>query len=250
MSDAPQGVDPEEAEVSDLSDEGIQGVAEGISRLTARRKSLRPTVASIHADSLSGESVQSRVGDLIREIDSEGEVILALRVLDNFGVEEVVDECASRELIEEDIADLAPEVLNDISWIFPAADAILQNSRDEYYWTDSGAGIAGRNEKGKLLIGQRANHGVDELWDVQAPIMPMLSQQLQTMGQVIARLRNLPPAVELDEEELQELETFADALSEFADETEAAIEDITRTNESPDISQEDIEDFEPEDLLE
>ncbi|RLM41948.1 hypothetical protein DVK00_19110 [Haloarcula sp. Atlit-47R] len=252
MSDAPTGISPDEEDVEDLPDEILEPVAEGISRLTQRRRSLRPTIANLHARWLSDDPVQEELQELFRDIDEEGETIVALQILDNFDDHDaLLSECQSRDYLSEEITDEAEVFLEEISWTFAASSAIVQASKGDYYWTNIVTGLAGENETGETLIGQRANHGVDEIWDIQVPLNAMLGQNLREIQEIIIQLRNLPPAVEFKEEELQNLEEFADALSTVAEQTEDAIEDITQTQSGADeFDPGDLDDFDPDDLLE
>jgi hypothetical protein len=230
----------------DLDDQVIERAAEGVKLLLKQRATIESTLPNIQSRWLADEDVQPTLNNLIGTLDGEdGEVTLLLRVVDDFGLEEVLETCHGHGELDDGAYEAATDLLGRMEWIAPAAEAYYQsNQSNGHYWTDLRMGLAGTGDDGQLLFGQYAADGVDELWDVQAPMTEFVRHSIRELAMVINALQQLPPSVELNDDELEQLQGLAESLDRVSDDF---AETVDRTAEQGDVP--DTDDIEFDELV-
>ncbi|MFB6171279.1 MAG: hypothetical protein ABEJ23_02015 [Haloarculaceae archaeon] len=241
MSSENSGDDP--PTMADIPDEAIADMADGIQRLLARREDLVGTLSTLHGRYLADESVQPAVNSLLDEIDEAAAVVNLVNAADHFGAEAVASECAERgDLPDADVASFL-DLWEQISWIAPAPPAYMQDRQEgAHYWTSLQTGPAGLSDDGSVLFGERAMHGLDELWDVQAPFPEVAERNLRELQTMTSTMEQLPPSVEFDTEELQQLAERASALEETVAAFAEAVDELAQ-EAMPDSTGAEYEEF-------
>lgn len=218
------GPSNEETPERQLPDEVYEDVGDAIPRLLDRKQTVVGTFNRFRRDHLDGKRIQPTLNDSLQRIDEDLPFLLYL--LDIHGVEEMIDILVADGYLDADSRAEAADLCRQIEWVAPAGEAYLQNRQGFDYWTSVAMGLVGSGESGTVLLGQRAKQGVDELWDVQAPLSEFGGILLREVTHLADALEQLPADADVSETEVAKLREVVDTLDNHIEELDRNVADL------------------------
>jgi hypothetical protein len=118
------------------------------------------------------------------------------------------------------------------SWIADAIPVALQRQDGYHYWTGHGVDVQYRANEPELYVQWLAKQGIDDLWDIEAPMTAVLSMFAVVTGFQEERLEAFLDArggpLDLEPDDIEELD---EALERLIENAESLRETIPRLQE-------------------
>lgn len=197
-----------------------------IQTVLGMRKEIRTGLQPIYERKLNNEPMQEELNEFFADYEKLYELV---ELIDEFGSDTITSELLEEsDIITQDVVGEMKYFWESIGWIQPAYTAHEQQQSDYKYWTETAIEYklpAGLSEE--FVIVQEADHGLDELWSVRAPLHEFIIRLGSDIGHIAEQLEQAKqeaPGMVVSNDEKERLQRvlgqFRDSLALLEEEVD------------------------------